>query len=56
MLNYEYIFLRDDRQVATVSKQWFSSAGTYGVDIQPEQDDILILVGTAVIDVMVRSL
>ncbi|MBV7327041.1 LURP-one-related family protein [Chloroflexi bacterium TSY] len=56
VLNYEYEIRRGQHKVAIVSKQWFTHQDTYGVDIQPDQDDILILVSTALIDVMVRSI
>ena len=50
----EYAFSRGERTVATVSRQWFSWADTYGVDIADGEDDVLILAGTIVID-MVRA-
>ena len=37
---------------AEVSKKWFRVADTYGVDIAPGADDILILACTVVIDMM----
>lgn len=50
----EFTFTRGDRTVAQVSRQWFSWADTYGVDIAEGEDDVLILASTIVID-MVRS-
>jgi uncharacterized protein YxjI len=50
----EFTFNRSGRHVATVSRQWFSWADTYGVDIIEGEDDITILASTIVID-MVRS-
>ena len=38
--------------MAEVSKKWFRVADTYGVDVAPGNDDILILACTAVIDMM----
>jgi len=38
--------------VATVSKKWFRVRDSYGVDIAPGQDDILILAATVCIDQM----
>jgi uncharacterized protein YxjI len=49
-LDHQYVFTRNDQQVAQVSKQWFTWADTYGVQITPEQDDVLILASTVVID------
>ena len=49
-LNHDYTFKRGDRVVAEVSVKWFSIPHTYGVDISPDQDDLLILASTVVID------
>ncbi len=38
--------------VATVSKKWFRVRDSYGVDIQPGQNDLLILAATVCIDQM----
>jgi uncharacterized protein YxjI len=48
--DHEYTFTRGDRPVATVSKRWFTWTDTYGVDIVPGEDDVLILASTVVID------
>jgi uncharacterized protein YxjI len=50
LTDHEYTFERGGRPVATVSKQWFALADTYGVDIADGQDDVLILASTVVID------
>lgn len=50
----EFTFTRGDTTVAQVSRQWFSWADTYGLDIAEGEDDVLILASTIVID-MVRS-
>ena len=39
-------------KVAEVSKKWFRVRDTYGVEIEPGQDDILILAVTVCIDQM----
>ena len=49
-LDHEYTFRRGDRVVATVSKKWFSLADTYGIDIEPGEDDVLILASAVVVD------
>ena len=49
-IEHEYVFRRGDSEVARVSKQWFSWSDTYGVDIRPGEDDVLILASTVVID------
>jgi len=51
LTDHEYTFRdTDDQIVATVSKRWFKVRDTYGVDIAPNQDDVLILAATVVID------
>ena len=50
LANSEYTFSRGSQTVAQVSKNWFSMANTYGVDIADGQDDVLILASTVVID------
>jgi uncharacterized protein YxjI len=55
ILDHEYEIHEGRKQVAEVSKKWFRVADTYGVDIVPGADDILILAITVVIDMMVDS-
>ncbi len=50
LFDREYLFKRGENIIAYVSKQWFAWSDTYGVDIAPGQDDILILASTVVID------
>jgi uncharacterized protein YxjI len=49
-MDHEYEFRRGDRTVATVSKKWFSWSDTYGVDIAPGEDPVLILASAVVVD------
>ena len=51
-LQMEYTFTRHGAPVALVSKRWFRLADTYGIDILPDQDDILILACAVVIDLV----
>ncbi|MSU63571.1 MAG: hypothetical protein EXS31_14440 [Pedosphaera sp.] len=51
-LDHEYTFERQRREVAQVSKQWFSWTDTYGVDIADGEDDVLILATAVVIDMV----
>ena len=51
-LDHEYAFERAGREVARVSKRWFSLADTYAVDVDPDQDDPLILACAVVIDLV----
>ncbi|HTR79439.1 MAG TPA: LURP-one-related family protein [Gemmatimonadaceae bacterium] len=49
--DHEYVFTRAGRQVAAVSKQWFTFADTYGVDVTADDEDpVLLLACTVVID------
>ena len=52
VLDHEYEIRDGRRRVAEVSKKWFRVADTYGVDIAPGADDVLILACTVVIDMM----
>ncbi len=51
-MDHDYRFNRGGREVAQVSKQWFSMRDTYGVDIADSEDDVLILASTVVIDMV----
>jgi uncharacterized protein YxjI len=51
-LDREYTFSRGGQSVAQVSKQWFTWADTYGVDITDGEDEVLILASTVVIDMV----
>ncbi len=51
-LDHEYSFERGRREVARVSKKWFSLSDTYAVDIDEGQDDVLILASAVVIDLV----
>lgn len=48
LLDHEYRI----GNVAEVSKKWFRIADTYGIEIAPGQNDVLILAVTAAIDMM----
>ena len=48
--DHEYVFTRAGQQVASVSKQWFTFADTYGVEVEGDEDPVLILACTVVID------
>ena len=52
ILAHDYKFEQGGREIAEVSKKWFRVRDSYGVDIQPGQDDALILAVTVVIDQM----
>jgi uncharacterized protein YxjI len=52
IVDHEYTIERDGQRVAEVSKRWFRVRDTYGVEVAPDENDILILATTAVIDTM----
>ena len=52
IVDHEYV-IDDGRQtVATVSKKWFRIADTYGIEVAPGQDAVLILAVAAAVDAM----
>jgi uncharacterized protein YxjI len=53
IVDHEYEIHEGRKLMAEVSKKWFHEADTYGVDIVPGANDILILVITVVIDMMI---
>ena len=54
ILDHEYTIGEGRDKVAEVSKRWFRVRDTYGVEIDPGQDDILILAVTVCIDQMAQ--
>ncbi|MGN6625242.1 MAG: LURP-one-related/scramblase family protein [Tepidisphaeraceae bacterium] len=48
--DHQYSFTRGGAEVAQVSERWFSIRDTYGVKIEPGQDDVLILACAVVIE------
>jgi uncharacterized protein YxjI len=51
-LDHEYTFTRHDREIARVSKKFFALADTYAIDIDPGEDDVVILAAAVVIDLV----
>jgi uncharacterized protein YxjI len=52
IVDHEYQIERDGTKVAEVSKRWFRVRDTYGVEVAPGENDVLILASTAVLDTM----
>ena len=52
VLDHEYKIEQDGHKIAEVSKRWFRVRDTYGVEIAPGQNDVLILAVAAAIDAM----
>jgi uncharacterized protein YxjI len=55
ILDHEYTIEEGRTKVAEVSKKWFRIADTYGVEIAPGQNDILILAITVCVDAMAHE-
>jgi len=51
-LEHEYVFERDGRDVAHISKKWLSLSDTYAIDINEGEDDVVILAAAVVIDLV----
>lgn len=52
ILDHEYEIEVGGHKVAEVSKKWFRVADTYGVEVEPGQNDVLILAATVAVDMM----
>ena len=52
ILDHEYSIKQGRKKIAEVSKKWLSLTDTYGVEIDPGQNDILILAVAIAIDMM----
>ena len=53
IVDHEYEIHEGSKRMSGVSKKWFHEADTYGVDIVPGANDILILAITVIIDMMI---
>jgi len=52
ILDHEYTFEGDRHKVAEVSKKWFRIRDSYGVEIAPGQNDVVVLAATVAVDMM----
>ena len=55
IVDHEYTFTDGRTPVATVSKQWFRVADTYGVEVEPDQDPVIVLAATVALDMMAHE-
>ena len=53
--DHNYKFERDGDKIAEVSKKWFKVRDTYGIEINPEEDDVLILAAAVCLEEMSRG-
>jgi uncharacterized protein YxjI len=54
IVDHEYEIERKGHKVAEISKRWFRVRDTYGIEVEPGEDDALILAATVCIDEMAR--
>jgi uncharacterized protein YxjI len=52
IVDHEYKIERGGKEVAVVSRRWFRVRDTYGIEIQPGEDDGLLLATAVCIDQM----
>jgi len=52
ILDHEYRIKRDGEKIAEVSKKWLRMRDTYGIEIEPGQDEILILAVAVALDAL----
>src|SRR6187200_377353 len=52
ILDHEYDIEADGHKVAEVSKKWFRVRDTYGIQIAPEADTLLVLAVAIALDIM----
>jgi uncharacterized protein YxjI len=52
ILDHEYTIKREGDKVAEVSKKWFRMRDTYGIEIEPGQNEVLILAVAVALDAM----
>jgi len=55
LLDHEYTIGEGRDKIAEVSKRWFRVADTYGVEIEPGQNDVLILAVTVALHSMAHA-
>lgn len=55
IVDHEYTFTDGHDTVAVVSKKWFRVADTYGVEVDPDQDPVVILAATVALDMMAHD-
>ena len=52
IFDHDYRFERRGRDVARVSKKWVALRDSYGVDINPDEDEVLILACAVIVDMI----
>src|SRR3954452_4213947 len=54
--DHNYKIERDGKKIAEVSKKWFKVRDTYGIEIDPDEDDVLILAAAVCLEEMSRGI
>jgi uncharacterized protein YxjI len=52
VVDHEYTFQRDGQPVAEVSRRWMTVRDTFGVQVEPGADAVLVIAATVAIDAM----
>lgn len=55
IVSFEYTFSRDDKEVARVSKARMALTDTYGIEVNENENDTLVLACVVIIDVVYHS-
>lgn len=55
LLDHEYTIKENHKRVAEISKKWFRLTDVYGVEVDPGQEDFIILTIAIAIDMMVHD-
>lgn len=52
MLEHDYRFLRNGKEIARSSKKWFTGKDTYGINVESSVDPLLVLSAAVVVDLV----
>jgi uncharacterized protein YxjI len=55
ILDHEYEIEGDGGKIAEVSRKWFRVRDTYGIEVQPGQNDAMVLAVVVCLDEMTRG-
>lgn len=55
IVDHEYEIEADGTKIAEISKRWFRVRDTYGIEIAPGQDDIVVLAVAVAVDAMAEG-
>jgi uncharacterized protein YxjI len=55
LFSHEFTIDRDGHTVAAISKRWLSMTATYGVEVAPGEDDLLILASILALDLAIDA-